>query len=128
MPASPSASGIGTGMNSGASRHRPGRQREFPAGLALTADKTAIQGTDGRDDVHVLVTVQDADGKPISNSPPVTFTIASGPGEFPTGRTIAFDEATDIPIRDGQAAIEFRSYYGGETFIRATSPVCRKPF
>lgn len=97
-------------------------QAGVPARLALTADKIVIHGTDGRDDVHVLVTVQDADGKPISNSPPVTFTIASGPGEFPTGRTIAFDEATDIPIRDGQAAIEFRSYYGGETIIRATSP------
>lgn len=96
-------------------------QAGVPARLALTADKTTIAGTDGRDDVHLLVTVQDADGKPISNSPPVTFTIEAGPGEFPTGRTITFDEATDIPIRDGQAAIEFRSYYGGETVIRATS-------
>jgi len=33
------------------------------ARLALTADKTTIAGTDGRDDVHLLVTVQDADGK-----------------------------------------------------------------
>jgi hypothetical protein len=64
----------------------------------------------------------DAGGKPISNSPPVMFTIESGPGEFPTGRTITFDETIDNPIRDGQAAIEFRSYYGGETIIRATSP------
>ena len=93
-----------------------------PAGLALTADKPVIAGTDGLDDVHLLVTVQDASGKPISNSPPVTFTIESGPGEFPTGRKITFDAASDIPIRDGQAAIEFRSYYGGETVIRATSP------
>jgi len=97
-------------------------QAGVPAQLSLTADKTVIAGTDGRDDVHLLVTVQDAGGKPISNSPPVTFTIESGPGEFPTGRTITFDETTDNPIRDGQAAIEFRSYYGGETIIRATSP------
>jgi hypothetical protein len=93
-----------------------------PARLSLTADKAVIVGTDARDDVHLLVTVQNAEGKPISNSPPVTFTIASGPGEFPTGRTITFDGGTDIPIRDGLAAIEFRSYYGGETVIRATSP------
>jgi hypothetical protein len=71
--------------------------------------------------------VQDASGKPISNSPPVTFTIESGPGEFPTGRSITFnppsnDPQSDIAIRDGMAAIEFRSYFGGQTVIRATSP------
>lgn len=93
-----------------------------PAQLALTSDKTVLEGTDGRDDAHLLVTVQDAAGNPLSNSPTVTFTIESGPGEFPTGRTITFDAATDIPIRDGQAAIEFRSYFGGRTVIRATSP------
>ena len=97
-------------------------QAGVPARLALTADRTVIAGTDGLDDVHLLVTVQNAAGKAISNSPPVTFTIESGPGEFPTGRTITFDPATDIPIRDGQAAIEFRSYYGGKSVIRATSP------
>ncbi len=98
-----------------------------PAKLSLTADKTTIQGTDATDDCQVLVTVQDNDGKAISNSPPVTFTIESGPGEFPTGRSIVFsppsdDPSSDIPIRDGQAAIEFRSYFGGQTVIRATSP------
>jgi hypothetical protein len=97
-------------------------QAGTPARLALTPDKTIIEGTDGRDDIHLLVTIEDADGRPIDNSPAVTFAIESGPGEFPTGRKITFDEASDIPIRDGQAAIEFRSYYGGETVIRATSP------
>jgi hypothetical protein len=97
-------------------------QEGIPAQLSLTADKTVIVGTDGLDDVHLLVTVEDASGKPISNSPTITFTIDSGPGEFPTGRTITFDADSDIPIRDGQAAIEFRSYYGGQTVIRATSP------
>jgi hypothetical protein len=93
-----------------------------PARLALTADKMTIQGTNAQDDVHLLVTVTDASGKPLSNSPPVVFTIVSGPGEFPTGRTITFDEGSDNPIRDGQAAIEFRSYSGGKSVIRATSP------
>lgn len=93
-----------------------------PAQLALAADKRVLAGTDGRDDAQLIVTVEDAAGKPLSNSPPVTFTIESGPGEFPTGRAITFDAATDIAIRDGQAAIEFRSYSGGETVIRATSP------
>src|SRR5206468_1086056 len=78
-----------------------------PAGLKLAADKTTIAGTDATDDVQLVVTVLDASGKPISNAPPVTLTVVSGPGEFPTGPTIAFDEKSDIPIRDGQAAIEF---------------------
>jgi beta-galactosidase len=93
-----------------------------PAKLQLTTDKTTIEGTDGTDDCQLLVTVQDEDGKAISNSPPVTLTIESGPGEFPTGRSIIFNPKSDIVIRDGQAAIEFRSYYGGNSVIRATSP------
>ncbi len=102
-------------------------QNGIPAKLSLTADKTTIHGTDATDDCQILVTVQDRAGKPISNSPPVTFTIESGPGEFPTGRSITFtppsnDPASDIAIRDGMAAIEFRSYYGGQSIIRATSP------
>ena len=93
-----------------------------PARLRLTADKTTIAGTDATDDVHVIVTVLDAGGKAISNSPPVRLAIVSGPGEFPTGPAISFDEKTDIPIRDGQAAMEFRSYHAGKTVLRATSP------
>ena len=61
-------------------------------------------------------------GKALSNCPPVTLTIESGPGEFPTGPSITFAPDSDIAIRDGQAAIEFRSYYAGKTVIRATSP------
>jgi hypothetical protein len=97
-------------------------QPGVPAALALTAEKATIEGTDGRDDVHLVVTVKDASGAPISNSPPVTLVVENGPGEFPTGRRLTFDPATDIPIRDGAAAIEFRSYDGGRSVIRASSP------
>jgi hypothetical protein len=97
-------------------------QSGTPARLQLTADKTTLQGTDATDDAQVIVTVLDAAGKPISNSPPVTLTVVSGPGEFPTGPSISFDETSDIEIRDGQAASELRSYFGGKTVIRATSP------
>jgi beta-galactosidase len=58
----------------------------------------------------------------LNNSPPVTLAIESGPGEFPTGPSITFEPNSDITIRDGQAAMEFRSYYAGKTVIRATSP------
>jgi len=93
-----------------------------PAALKLSADKTTLKSPDGTDDAQIIVTVVDANGRALSNSPPVTLTIASGPGEFPTGPSIAFAPDSDIAIRDGQAAMEFRSYYSGKTVIRAASP------
>ncbi len=93
-----------------------------PAALQLTADKTTLDSVDGTDDAQLIVTVVDKDGKPLSNCPPVTLTVESGPGEFPTGPSITFAPDSDITIRDGQAAMEFRSYYSGESVIRATSP------
>jgi hypothetical protein len=91
-----------------------------PAALRLTADKGVIRA-DGTDDTQLIVTVMDARGRAISNSPPVTLTVVSGPGAFPTGRAIRFDPKTDIAIRDGQAAIEFRAYQRGRVVIEATS-------
>jgi beta-galactosidase len=93
-----------------------------PVALKLSADKTTLKSADGTDDAQIIVTVVDADGKALSNSPPVTLTIESGPGEFPTGPSIAFAPNSDIAIRDGEAAMEFRSYNSGKTVIRATSP------
>jgi beta-galactosidase/beta-glucuronidase len=93
-----------------------------PARLALDAVKTERIGTDGRDDAWLLATVLDAAGKPISNSPTITLTIVRGPGEFPTGPSIVFDERSDIRVADGKAAITVRSYYAGTTEIEATSP------
>lgn len=96
-----------------------------PAALKLTADKTILVSVNGTDDTQIIVTVLDNEGKAINNCPPVTLAIESGPGEFPTGPSITFAPNTDIPIRDGMAAIEFRSYYAGKTTIRATSPGLR---
>jgi len=92
-----------------------------PAKLKLTSDKTIISNTNGTDDIFLIVSVLDKDGKQLSNSPDVTLHIVSGPGEFPTGTSITFGNSSDIYIRDGKAAIEFRSYFGGKTFIKATS-------
>ena len=96
------------------------------AGLKLTSSTTTLSTVDGTQDAWLLVTVVDASGKPISNNVPVTLTIKSGPGEFPTGPSITFTPpgggaASDIAIRDGQAAIEFRTYYSGTSIIEATS-------
>jgi hypothetical protein len=93
-----------------------------PAALKLTADKTTLKSADGTDDAQLIVTVVDKNGRGLNNSPPVTLAVVSGPGEFPTGPSITFDPDSDITIRDGQAAMEFRSYYAGQTVIRASSP------
>jgi beta-galactosidase len=97
-------------------------QSGTPAGLKLETDRKDSVRTDGTDDAWLLVTVTDANGKPLSNTPPVELAIIKGPGEFPTGPAITFDEKSDIRIQDGQAAITFRSYYAGDTVIRAASP------
>ncbi|HLX72497.1 MAG TPA: glycoside hydrolase family 2 TIM barrel-domain containing protein, partial [Verrucomicrobiae bacterium] len=93
-----------------------------PAGLKLSTDKASLNSVDGTDDAQIVVTVVDEHGRPINNCVPATLAIESGPGEFPTGPRITFAPDSDIAIRDGQAAIEFRSYYAGKTVIRATSP------
>ncbi|WP_434031516.1 glycoside hydrolase family 2 TIM barrel-domain containing protein [[Pseudomonas] boreopolis] len=93
-----------------------------PAQLQLSASQTVIHGTQGLDDTQLVVTVQDEHGRALSNSPDVTLAIVSGPGKFPTGRRIAFSNKSLVAIRDGQAAISFRSYYAGESVIEATSP------
>jgi beta-galactosidase len=97
------------------------------AGLTLTSSTPTLSAVDGTQDAWLLVTVVDAGGKAISNNVPVTLTIKSGPGEFPTGPSITFTppgggSASDIAIRDGQAAIEFRTYYSGTSVIEASSP------
>jgi beta-galactosidase len=93
-----------------------------PAQLQLTVSQTVLRGTQGLDDAHLVVTVQDEAGRALSNSPDVTLTIVSGPGQFPTGRSIRFSSKSLVAIRDGQAAITFRSYFAGKTVIEATSP------
>jgi beta-galactosidase len=94
----------------------------IPAALQLAADKTTISNTYGTDDVQLIVTVLDKNGKAISNSPDVKLSLESGPGEFPSGNAIEFSATSDVAIRAGQAAIEFRSYYGGRSVIKASSP------
>jgi beta-galactosidase len=96
-------------------------QTGAPAALKLEADKTEGIRADGTDDAWLLVTVLDAGGKPLNNSPSVDLAIVKGPGEFPTGPSITFENRSDIRIQDGQAAVTIRSSYAGETVVRATS-------
>jgi len=96
-------------------------QQGTPAGLKLEADRV-LASSDGTEDIKLLVTVVDDKGKALSNTPPVQLAVVSGPGEFPTGNSITFEKGSDISIIDGKASIEIRSWYAGETTIRATSP------
>ncbi len=98
-----------------------------PVALKLTSSTMSLGAVDGTQDALLTVNVADAAGMPLSNNVPVTLTVASGPGEFPTGPSITFSPPSDAPqsdivIRDGTAAIEFRTYYSGTSVITATSP------
>ena len=92
-----------------------------PTSLKLIAS-SLIAESDGTDDILLTINVVDSAGNLLSNSPDVKLKILSGPGEFPTGRSISFDSSSDITIRDGQAAIEVRSWQPGKTLIEASSP------
>ena len=83
-------------------------QEGVPARLRLEASKTTGILADGTDDVQLVVTVLDRDGRELSNSPDVTLSVLSGPGEFPTGRSISFSADSDIRIADGKAAMALR--------------------
>ena len=92
-----------------------------PTALKIESTKTKGILTDGTDDVRLTVSVLDASGRLISNSPDVRLRIVSGPGEFPTGREICFSKNSDIQILDGLCAIEMRAYQSGKTVVEATS-------
>jgi hypothetical protein len=97
---------------------QPGRA----AALRLSSSAPVIRRADGTDDVQLVVSIVDAEGRRLSNTPPVRLEIEAGPGELPTGRRIDFAPDTDMPMRDGQAAIAMRSWQAGVTRLRATSP------
>lgn len=67
-------------------------QEGTPARISLVADRTDNIKADGTDDVMLSITILDASGKPVSNSPAVKLDILSGPGEFPTGTSILFEK------------------------------------
>ena len=93
-----------------------------PARIKLEADRIQGIGTDGSDDVMLHITILDATGKAISNSPTVELRILEGPGEFPTGSSITVAKDSDIRIADGTAAIALRSFDAGKTIVQASSP------
>lgn len=90
-----------------------------PDKLELKASSTTIKN-DGTSDAHIIVTVVDKEGNWLKNEPEVLLEVVDGPGVFPTGKTMKFKPGDSM--RDGKAAIEFRSYYAGNTTIKASCP------
>lgn len=91
------------------------------ATLAISSDKATILG-DGSDSAVITVQVQDASGRALSNNPDVTLTITSGPGAFPSGKTMTFNASNASHMFNGMARITFRSCLSGSTVITASSP------
>lgn len=76
---------------------------------------------DGTQDAQLVVRAM-AGGKQVSDKLPVTLTVVSGPGQFPTHATKTIDTDTGLDMTDGIGATTFRSYYPGTTVIKASSP------
>lgn len=97
----------------------PERKKGTPKYLRLTSD-VAQFAAKGQEDAWLYAEVLDADLRPLSNELEVTLTVISGDGIFPTGKAITF-RPEDNSFLDGQCAIEFRSYYGGDNIIEASA-------
>lgn len=90
-----------------------------PGMLALTADRETIK-SDGTQDVHIKVMVQDLQGNRVMESPDILLEVVSGGGIFPTGRSFWLSRERGN-LTEGLGAIELRSYYAGDVVIRASS-------
>lgn len=85
--------------------------------LELYGDRMEFTAN-GQEDVWLRVQVCDKKGHRLANEFSVTLEVVEGDGIFPTGRSITFTPEKKSFL-DGQAAIEFRSYYGGKNVIEA---------
>lgn len=90
-----------------------------PYQIRLSSDVNRFRAN-GQEDAWICAELLDQEGNPISNEIELTFTVEKGDGIFPTGKTITFSPEKKSML-DGLAAIEFRSWYGGENVICATA-------
>lgn len=90
-----------------------------PFQIRLSSDVNRFRAN-GQEDAWICAELLDQEENPISNEIELTFTVEKGDGIFPTGKTITFSPEKKNML-DGLAAIEFRSWYGGENVICATA-------
>ena len=94
------------------------------AKIVLTADALTI-GNDGTDDAELTAQITNASGAAIDSTAPITLTVTSGGGLFPTGASMTFDNSKCPDtrcIRYGMAKMTMRSYTVGSITVTATSP------
>lgn len=85
-----------------------------PAGISATVPN------DGTGDAQIILTLVDENGNWVNDTRDAVIEVVDGNGVFPTGKS--YDFIAGQTIQDGKASIEFRSYYSGETTIRAYIP------
>lgn len=95
------------------------KKKGTPYQIRLSSDVSKFRAN-GQEDAWICAELLDQEGNPISNEIELTFTVEKGDGIFPTGKTITFSPEKKNML-DGLAAIEFRSWYGGENVICATA-------
>ena len=93
------------------------KQKGTPYQIRLSSDVSKFTAN-GQEDAWICVELLDKEGNPIANEMELTLTVVKGNGIFPTGKSITFSPENSSML-DGMAAIEFRSWYGGENVIRA---------
>jgi len=74
---------------------------------------------DGTTDTQLVVTMRNSTGAWVNDTRTVTLTVTGGPGVLPGGKSFTFTPGAEA--FNGQAAVEFRSYYAGTTTVTATS-------
>jgi hypothetical protein len=93
------------------------------AKILLTADNLSI-GNDGTDDTELSAQLVNSAGTAVDSTSPITLTVTSGGGLFPTGTSMTFDNSKCPDtrcIRYGQVKMTMRSYTAGPITVTATS-------
>ncbi len=93
------------------------KQKGIPYQIRLSSDVSEFKAN-GQEDAWICAELLDKEENPIANEMELTLTVVKGDGIFPTGKRIVFSPKNNSML-DGLAAIEFRSWYGGENVIRA---------
>jgi hypothetical protein len=91
--------------------------------LLLTADNLTI-GNDGTDDTELTAQLVSSAGTAVDSTAPITLTVTSGGGLFPTGSAMTFDNSKCPDtrcIRYGMVKMTMRSYTPGAITVTATS-------
>ena len=80
---------------------------------------TKTMSSDGTEDAHVIVYLANDKDERVDSEATVTLEVISGGGTFPTGKTFVLSPENKN-FYEGLGAIEIRSYFAGDTVIKAS--------